>query len=98
MNETHTFITADGRFQFTVDYAFYKRWKNSDIWSEDVYNLMTMFNLSSYLHNPIGPAIVDLATGYCTYFVNGKQLGEEEGKKLQFNSDFNDHLTRELGL
>lgn len=38
-------------------------------------SLMNNYDLPSYLHNKKGPAVVNLTSGYCEYWENGKALG-----------------------
>ena len=94
---TYTFET-DG-YRFTVKYQFFDKYKNYPVvFSENVYNLMTTYQLASYLHNPNGPAIENIKTGQKQYFIDGKSLPVDIGQKIQYDGDYNDYLGNLLDL
>ena len=94
MNELFSFKTADGRFQFTVKGEFVRRCHNPNEY--DSYDLMNQFYLSDFLHNPAGPAIIHLGSNIVEYWLNGKKLNDEEGKKISHDYNFNNKLMSDL--
>lgn len=80
-----TFITADGKFQFTVRTEFVKKHARATETS-DATQLLTEYNMLQYLHNPEGPAIVDLKTGAIDYFVNGRCINQDRQVTINIES------------
>lgn len=93
MSDTNTFINQ-GRFQFTVKRDWYIKMSNGEIKPEEynVYDLMNQFKMKNFLHNTIGPAIIDLKTGNQTYMIDGKPLTEEDSKKMRHTMEFNNAI------
>ena len=86
-NGTVTFLSACKRFRFTCKEQFTK--KNGEIViQEPVYNLMIVYKLSDYLHNPQGPAIEYLYSGNTDYWLNGKPLSKTDGEKMAHDFKF----------
>jgi hypothetical protein len=95
MSDIYTFTTKDKKFQFSVKHVFYQRFANVNdfpIGDEPVYSLMTKYKMAEYLHNPSGPAIINKETGIMSYWINGKQLSEKDGKRIQHEADFNNNI------
>lgn len=93
MDETFTFVSTCGRFEFTVKKAFAKRVSVADY---DVYDLMTKYNMAEHLHNPRGPAIVHLGTDYKEAWMDGKQLSKEESEKFFHGLEFYNRVITDI--
>jgi hypothetical protein len=79
--------TRNNEFEVTVKVSFFK--EGFDPGKITIQELLKDQELFRYLHNPAGPAIVNVKNGYKSYWLNGKPLTEEDAAKLQHNSDFN---------
>lgn len=97
--KTYTFRTHDGLYQFTVMEDFVKKF-GFIVETEDVYNLMTKYKLTNYLHNDDGPAILYLQPGVDqkSYWLNGKEVTEDDIPRLKHNKEFNNGLEEILGI
>jgi hypothetical protein len=87
---TRTFITKDKKFEFTVKSEFYDQVPNPEEFP--AYDIMVEKQVHNFLHNPNGPAIVQLETKEEAYFLDGKEVSEEEAKKIKHAGQFNDRL------
>jgi hypothetical protein len=99
MNDIYTFTTHDNKFQFSVKFSFYSKFfANTSLKpeQEQLYVLMNKYGMASYLHNSHGPAIIYKETGKMEYFINGKQLSEKDGQRLQHEVDFNNNIAEIL--
>lgn len=93
--EVHIFTEADKEVQFAVKTEFLKKCNNPQDF--DAYNLLTKYQLAKFLHNPGGPAIVLLKSPEkAEYWLDGKKLSEEEGRKMAHNHEFNDRFVKTL--
>jgi hypothetical protein len=95
MSETHTFVEADKKWQFTVKSEFLKQCATPTEYQ--TYDLMTKFKLNQYLHNPSGPALRRFKDNYMQYWIDGKLLSKEEGERIEHNYNFNNKLLSEIG-
>ena len=96
MSDVYTFTTKDNKFQFSVKYKWYENFAcRNDFYpgDEPVYSLMVTYKLVDYLHNPSGPAIVYKESGKVGYWINGKELSEKDGQRLQHEVDFNNNIS-----
>jgi hypothetical protein len=93
MSDTHTFINQN-KFQFTVKLTWYEKLVAIDIKPEEerCYDLMVKYKMNNYLHNTIGPAIIVINTGAQSYWIDGKQLTEEDAEKIIHMQNFNNTL------
>jgi hypothetical protein len=89
MNNTHTFKSVCGRFQFTIKDSFLKKTNPAE---HDVYDLMTQHQMAEYLHNPVGPAIVVFNTTHEEYWLNGKRLDAANAEKIKHDFQFNNKV------
>lgn len=81
-----SFIAACNNIEYTVKKAFMRRFLGSDSPSNYVsYDLNVRFGISSYLHNPLGPAVKILDSRTFQYWMNGKLLTPEQYKSVTFN-------------
>ncbi len=90
VGKTYTFYDASKQFLLTVKSEFLNRcWLPS---AYDVYTLNTEYFLSKFLHNPTGPAIVDVINGINQYWINGKRLTDEDGETFALRAKYEDKL------
>ena len=54
----------------------------------ELLDLMGEYKLMESLHNPAGPALRDDNSGMEVYYINGKELSEDEVKKLKHDQNF----------
>ncbi len=89
MSETISFKSADSKFICTVKSSFAQKVDGSNI---NAYELVNDWNLGQYLHNPIGPALINLQSGEEHYFLDGRQLNEKDSEKIIQVRNFNNNL------
>lgn len=77
-----------------MDVLYYNK---IDVKQHSVYDLMSKMNMAQSLHNPGGPAIIHLETGYQEYWINGVQLNKEDSAKMHHEMMFNNDLNKLLG-
>lgn len=104
MDDLVTFNTTDGRMRLTVKKEFSTVVDlNKD--ELDFYLLTKEKNLGHYLHNPKGPAIVFLnpiknskqeLLDMNEYWLNGRKLSREEGKKMEHDAKFSEKFNAML--
>jgi hypothetical protein len=87
-----TFISNCGRFQFTIKPEFeLKKMIRVEDWS--VYELMSKFDMSKYLDNPSGPAILNFTDNNCEYWIEGEKVSPEKASQMHhemmFTNEFN---------
>lgn len=88
----YKFKTVDDKCEFAVKEEFLKRCnKPADF---DAYDLMTKYQMGSYLHNPSGPAAVIPSENVLEYWISGKECTPEEGAKIAHDFNFNDKLLK----
>lgn len=75
-----TFTTCCGTYRLTVYDIFFKR---CNVNMYDGHDLFYNFSIHEYLHNPSGPAIVNLKTGHKSYFLEGRPCTDEEAGKIK---------------
>lgn len=93
MTDTYTFpLTVSGkRFQFTIKSDFFTKNK-VDVHTTDPFELISKYHLHTFLHNPVGPAIIYLDENKCEYFLDGKLVDGEDAEKIKHTSDFNNKV------
>lgn len=64
-----------------------------DVTKTPLFTLFTDHNLTKFLHNPTGPAILVKKNGNKQYLINGIALNPDEIKKLEHSAQFNQNLT-----
>lgn len=85
-DETFTFTTQDGRFQFTVKKEFVVN--NNP--NGSLYDLMITGKMPQFLHNPSGPALINLTTNRKEFYLNGRACDDETRKRIEHNTNFKD--------
>lgn len=87
MDNTYTFYDIDHKCRFTISNDFFK-YNNKEVLERyQIYELMTQYKLATFLHNPMGPAIV-YSNGTVAYFLNGKQITGDALETIKFNNTF----------
>lgn len=76
-NDTYTFTDIDATFRFTVKKAFLQVCPDPAAVPRPT--LFVDLKMAQYLHNPVGPAITVLASGYEEQWLDGKQVTNETG-------------------
>jgi hypothetical protein len=90
MSDVFSFVSGDGKMEFTVKTAFKEKCPDPE--KHKIYELMTTFKLNQYLHNPAGPAMVRLKDNRQEYWIDGQILTQEQGAKLCHNFNFKNKL------
>jgi hypothetical protein len=88
--EIHRYKTPDGVFEIAVKSEFLKIIPDPEKHPLD--KLMSDNNLANYLHNPHGPAILVLRSGYGEYWLDGKKCDEAQTERIKHNVNFHDKL------
>lgn len=90
MDNTITFTTENGRFTVSILVTFIERNQrfNPDLLTENMYDLVNRYNIQKYLHNEIGPAIIDHKNNVVQFWIKGKQLDKETAEKMQYRISF----------
>ena len=100
---THTFTEKDGLIKFTVKAEMLEKCPKPE--EHDIESLVTNYQLSSYLHNPTGPAVEytnklpkealealaknEAVVDGKTYWLNGELLSKETLEKFLHDLKFN---------
>ena len=84
--DTVTFVDYSETSQYTVRRSFLEICPNPRLYGP--WDLHNKFSIQDYLHNPEGPAVVDLVTKECRYFLDGKELSKEHSERLIHNQSF----------
>ena len=91
-----TFTSCDGSITYTVRKAFIQ--KHPDYLQETPYVLNAQYQISEYLHNEHGPALITNGNGVEYYFSDGVQIVDPEKiRRLLHNQSFKDEMTGILG-
>lgn len=93
MSELHTFKDVNNRFSFTVKSEFLQKCPNPS--TQTCYDLFSKFYLLGYIHNPKGPAVINLKTNEDSYWIDGRLIdvdSPEDAKKMRHNYEFNKKL------
>lgn len=95
MSDTYTFDIklAKSLHTITVKKEFLKECPNPSKEKIDV--LLSKYKMSSFIHNPNGPAMIRHAgkqSYYEQYWLDGHLVTEEEAKRIKHNVDFTDRL------
>lgn len=88
---TKTFTTNDGLFTFTAKVEFFNK-TGEDFLNKNTYQLISESKIVPYLHNEVGPALVDHKEGNTLYFLNGKEVTGEALEEFKHNLKFNEKL------
>ena len=88
---------APHNYSVTVKSGWFRQEVKPDT-TKTIQQIVIDHNILPFLHNPVGPAIENIHTGYRCYFINGRPLTEEEGKKLQYNVDFGNSVEEILEI
>lgn len=88
---------APHNYSVTVKSGWFRQEVKPDT-TKTIQQIVIDNNILPFLHNPVGPAIENGHTGYRAYFINGKPLTAEEGKKLQYNVDFGNSVEEILEI
>ena len=88
--ELYTFTSVCGRFDVTVRYNFCNRCNNAS--DHSFYDLINTYNITRYLHNPNGPAIINKETGEVQYWLNGENKTEITIHNAKFHNSLMDIL------
>ncbi len=65
---------------------------------QTVYDLMNpngSYQLYNYLHNSIGPALINYESGEKQYWMNGKNVTKQKMNSIQFKSDIDSILNED---
>ena len=92
MSDVWSFKDCTGAYTFTAKIKFKKKCYQPEDY--DVYNLNTLFNMSQYLHNPVGPAIIK-PNGEVEYWMDGVNLtfcDKDAANVIENYYKFNDKL------
>lgn len=99
MSELIKIIKQDNKkhhWQFTVKVKFVQ----TCYWHESLsfYDLMSKTNITDYLHNTVGPAVINLDTGEIEYWDNGKYIEKDtdEWKRIFHIQEFNKKFAKFL--
>lgn len=88
-----TFKSSCGIVQFTVKKEFIDHCSN--YLGESLYNLSTRYKISDFLHNNVGPAIHYFHNGSGFYFLNGRQVTQQEIYTIRFHGKIDDILSED---
>lgn len=75
-----TFTSGCKKFQISVFENYWLNYKDILV-DRSMYVLNTEYRLAENLHNPVGPALINLETYHCEYFIDGKHLKPDEAAK-----------------
>ena len=90
MSESFKFTTVDGKFEMSVKSTFLKVCeKPSEV---KLMDLLTVHRVNQYFHNTTGPAITRKRDNYMEYWLDGKKVSEEEGKRIEHEFNFNNKV------
>lgn len=95
--EVYTFITACGEFEVCVNENYLKKLEEQKLGRPEDYDAFDLFaqhKMAEYLHNPNGPAVRHIKENFMNFYINGKQLTQEEQDKLTHNYNFNNRFEK----
>lgn len=94
MSELYKFVTSNKKFELVVKSEFLKKCPKPEDFTD--HDLLTIYKVNQFFNNPMGPAITRLRDGYSEYWIDGKKLSEEEGKRIAHSHAFNSKLMNEV--
>lgn len=94
--EVFTFNDKQNNFQITIKSEYLKTIPNPAEYA--FADLLTQHNMSPFLHNPHGPAILVIKNKHEEYWLDGKKVSPEVADKIKHNTAFHEELVEILDL